>query len=88
MTDKEFIQSCKKIINSYKNVGEDNICVVWQCKILKNYKALFFLPDRIGMYIEMTYNGERDEIYYDEYKKYDNVCINSEKLNTYYKETN
>lgn len=86
MNDKYFVEICKKIISSYKKISEDDICVVWQCKILKNYKALFFLQNRIGHYIEITYNGEKDEIYYDEYIKHRNAYI--ENINKYFEETN
>lgn len=54
---------------------DDDVYVVWFCKTLQNWKALVSttLPD--GMYYEVTYNGDRREIYLDAYKKFDNVCI-------------
>jgi hypothetical protein len=27
------------------------------------------------MYYELTYNGDKDELYFDAYKKWENVCI-------------
>lgn len=49
--------------------------VVWQCKTLQNWKALVSttLPD--GMYYEITYNGDKNEVYLDAYKKFENRCI-------------
>ena len=49
--------------------------VVWQCKTLQNWKALVSttLPD--GMYYEVTCNGDKNEVYLDAYKKFDNRCI-------------
>ncbi len=49
--------------------------VVWQCKTLQNWKALVSttLPD--GMYYEVTYNGDKNEVYLDAYKKFENRCI-------------
>ena len=46
--------------------------VVWFCKALQNWKALVSttLPD--GMYYELTYNGDKDELYVDCYKKWEN----------------
>lgn len=53
----------------------DGVYVVWFCKVLQNWKALVSttLPD--GMYYEVTYNGDADEIYLDAYKKFCNVKI-------------
>ena len=49
--------------------------VVWHCKTLQNWKALVStkLPD--GMYYEVTYNGDKNEVYLDAYKKFENRCI-------------
>lgn len=53
----------------------DDIYVVWSVKVLQNWKALISttLPD--GMYYELTYNGDNNELYLDAYKKFDNVTI-------------
>jgi hypothetical protein len=50
----------------------DDVFVVWFCKVLQNWKALVStdLPD--GMYYEVTYNGDKKEVYLDAYKKFDN----------------
>ena len=57
------------------NITIDDIYVVWSVKALQNWKALISttLPD--GMYYELTYNGDKDELYLDAYKKFDNVKI-------------
>lgn len=49
--------------------------VVWHCKTLQNWKTLVStkLPD--GMYYEVTYNGDKNEVYLDAYKKFENRCI-------------
>ena len=51
------------------------VFVVWSCKTLQNYKALISttLPD--GMYYECTYNGDKNEMYLDAYKKFENKKI-------------
>lgn len=54
-----------------------NVYVVWQCKILKNWKFLLSTSLYDGMYYELTYNGEKEEWYLDAYKKFENVCIDS-----------
>jgi Family of unknown function (DUF6275) len=53
----------------------DDVYVVWWAKVLQNWKALVSstLPD--GMYYEVTYNGDKDEVYIDAYKKFDNVRV-------------
>ena len=57
------------------NVSINDIYVVWFCKTLQNWKALVSttLPD--GMYYEVTYNGDKKEIYLDAYKKFENKHI-------------
>lgn len=61
----------------------DDVYVVWSVKALQNWKALISttLPD--GMYYELTYNGDKDELYLDAYKKFDNIkiFINKEENN-------
>lgn len=53
----------------------DDVYIVWFCKTLQNWKALLSttLPD--GMYYEVTYNGDKKEIYLDAYKKFENQKI-------------
>lgn len=85
MGDKAFIELCKKIVKDYTNehidktdnkkITEENVFLVWICKALQNNKALLSttLPD--GMYYEITYNGDKHELYLDSYKKFENRCI-------------
>lgn len=49
-----------------------SVYVVWQVKVLQNDKALLAstLPD--GKYFEVTYNGDEDDFYVDEYVKVSN----------------
>lgn len=52
-----------------------DVYVVWFCKTLQNWKCLLStnLPD--GMYYEVTFNGDKQELYLDAYKKFENRCI-------------
>lgn len=55
-----------------EEIPDFEVFVVWSCKTLQNYKALIStsLPD--GMYYEITYNGDKNELYFDAYKKFEN----------------
>lgn len=57
-------------------IDENDVFVVWMCKTLQNNKALLSTTVSDGMYYEVTYNGDKKEIYLDAYKKWKNVCIN------------
>ena len=61
-------------------IGEGDVFIVWICKILQNNKALLSttLPD--GMYYEVTYNGDKDELYFDAYKKFQNLCLGGAEI--------
>ena len=58
-----------------KEITEDDVFIVWICKTLQNNKALASTKLLDGMYYELTYNGDKDELYFDAYKKWENVCI-------------
>lgn len=87
MESKEFLQLCKQKIEEYFNndnnydninISENNIYVVWYCKSLQNHKALLSTDVPDGIYYEITYNGDKNELYFDVYKKHKNKCF---KLN-------
>lgn len=52
-----------------------DVYVVWFCKTLQHWKALVSttLPDR--MYYEVTYNGDKAEVYIDAYQKVENKAF-------------
>ncbi len=79
MTEKKFVQLCKKYISAgfYDDkIKEDEIYVVWLCRILQNNKALLSTNNPDGLYFECTYNGDKKEMYLDAYKRQWNECIN------------
>ena len=83
MDSKVFIDKCKEIVRDYAkehldksdNVPEFDVFVVWSCKALQNNKALLSTTLFDGMYYEITYNGDKNEMYFDAYKKFENRCI-------------
>ena len=52
-----------------------NIFITWKCKTLQNYKYLLCTDLDDNKYYELTYNGDKRELYIDEYDKVNNVAI-------------
>lgn len=90
MNEKEFLDWCKEEIVEYTNshldksdnkkIYVEDVFVVWCCKTLQNNKALLSTTLFDGMYYECTYNGDKQEMYFDAYKKWENRCIKINKL--------
>lgn len=79
---EDFQYVCRNALVKWYNLHQDveisyeNTFVVWSCKTLKNYKALLSTTvDGDGVYAEYTYNGNKQELYEDVYKKMTNQCI-------------
>lgn len=65
--------------NSKEQITLENVFVVWACKTLQNYKALLSTTvSGDGIYAEYTYNGDKQEMYEDVYKKTSNRSIRKE----------
>lgn len=83
MGNQDFIELCKKEVKKYAidhldksdEQPEFDVFVVWSCKTLQNNKALLSTTLSDGMYYELTYNGDKKELYFDAYKKFENRCI-------------
>lgn len=84
MGSEEFLRICKAKVCEYYNKHKDktdkavdlivnDVYVVWYCKTLQNQKALLSTPVSDGMYYEFTYNGDKNELYMDAYKKCENI---------------
>ena len=54
-------------------ITPEDVYVVWYSKTLQNHKALLSTPVSDGMYYEVTYNGDKNEVYLDAYKKWTNI---------------
>ena len=85
MNEQDFTQLVKQTIVDYTNthldktdgktITVDEVYIVWECKTLQNNKALASTTLFDGMYYECTYNGDKHEMYFDAYKKWENKKI-------------
>ena len=85
MTDVEFIEIVKEQVCQYTNdhldktddvkINTSNVFIVWYAKTLQNWKVLASTTVSDGMYYELTLNGDKSELYFDAYKKFENKCI-------------
>lgn len=89
MINKNTMKLIKETVRDYTNehidktdkmkITVDDVYVVWFCKTLQNWKALASTTVPDGMCYELTYNGDKDEMYLDAYKKFENRCIRGEE---------
>ena len=85
MNEKDFVALCRQQVVEYANarldksdgrqITRDDVFIVWMCKTLQNSKALLSTTLFDGMYYELTYNGDKKELYLDAYKKWENKAI-------------
>jgi len=84
--ESEFMKTARRTVLFYIQkhqpktpIEYDDTYVVWFCKTLQNWKALISTTIPDGMYYEVTYNGDKKEIYLDAYKKCENVVVFPDK---------
>lgn len=85
MGNDTFFDLCKREVVEYfnqhadktdhKKITEDDVFIVWACKILQNSKALVSTTVPDGMYYEVTYDGDKQQAYVDIYKKWQNYSV-------------
>ena len=83
MNTQEFLTECVNKVVAYTNnhldksdkkeITANDVFVVWNCRTLQNNKALLSTTLFDGMYYECTYNGDKKELYFDAYKKWENI---------------
>lgn len=87
MNFNDFISKARELVADYTNkhtdytdgpsrlITNEDVYVVWSCKTLQNAKALLSTPLPDDMYYEVTLNGDKNEIYFDAYKKFHNMRV-------------
>lgn len=86
MDSYKFQKACKEWLIAYckenfnKDISIEDIFVVWSCKILQNNKILISTPLLDGIYVECTQNGDKQETYFDIYKKQKNIMFSNREL--------
>ena len=77
------IEKAKALVMEYINAHtersgtetEPEMFVVWQARVLENFKCLICAPVMRWTYFEITYDGRRESWYIDVYRKVENLEI-------------
>ena len=86
MTSYEFEVKCKNALigilkEKYnEDFGIADLHLVWLARELQNYKCTIIDLGKNQRYYELTYNGDKDELYVDIYQKEHNVCLKGTEL--------
>lgn len=90
MENELFERICKFLVSEYFNnhrektdrfvMTTSDVFIVWSCKTLQNNKAMASTTVSDGMYYEITYNGDKKQIYFDAYKKWENKSHEFEEV--------
>jgi len=78
MGNEKFGSMARRMIAHRKELKLDQVYIVWMVKVLKNNKAMLSTTEEDGLYFEITYDGEKEQFYIDEYKKEKNEAIHKE----------
>lgn len=90
MSSEEFMKIAKQLVEDYEfkndelminNVGEPKAYIVWFAYELGHMKALLSTQLPNHMYYEVTYNSNKNEIYFDAYHKLENISYNIHEVN-------
>lgn len=77
MGNEEFLRLCKVKVAEYTNSHMDKTdgkqITVQYVYVVSKALLSTIVPD--GMYYELTYNGDKHELYFDAYKKFQNMCF-------------
>ena len=77
----DYIKNEKEITDKKIKINIEDVYVVWSVKVLQNNKFLMSTTSPDGLYYELTYNGDKEEVYVDVYKKWKNYVVKRDELN-------
>ena len=86
MNEKEFTTYAKLMIQKFLKDVEKidlplaDIYTVWLVRVLENNKGMFSTTLADTRYYEITYNGTKEEFYFDSYVKEKNVAISLKEV--------
>lgn len=82
MMDEEFFRHIEYVLKHRIPQEEEvkSVALVWYSKTLQNRKALAITFPIGNKYYEITYNGDRDEMYVDTYVKQANQVFSGDEL--------
>lgn len=71
------LEKAKALVEAYltEHIGQGasyTLFVCWQAAVLQNFKCLIYATVGLGMYFELTYDGDEKRWYLDTYAKIDN----------------
>lgn len=69
--------------DSNNHVTVDDVFTVWKAKTIQNWKYIMGTTAPDNLLFEVTYNGDRDEIYVDCYKQEFKYIITSNSSDEY-----
>ena len=85
MGSDKFIEYAKNLVKNYAyehlditdgiSLSDFDVYIVWYAYELGHNKALVSTTLIDGMYYEVTYNSNKNEVYLDAYKKFENRLI-------------
>lgn len=74
MTSGEFLSKACQLV-SIEVKFKYEVHLVWFNKTLQNFKAMLCTTSSDNFYYEVTYNGNKNEIYFDKYDKVEHTII-------------
>lgn len=88
MDTKDFMPMARALVARYVNHQTDSryikledVFVVWVSKTIQNDKALLStITDGDERFYAITYNGDKQEVYFDCYDKVENIVYTANKL--------
>lgn len=68
ISTEKFLREVRRAIPRRSSESE-KIIQVWYCKTVQNHKGLFITDSFDGHFYECTYDGDKGEMYVDDYVK-------------------